>query len=101
MTICGGVPPVSHLLFADDCFLFFKSKERQVMQNIITMYEETSGQAISLPKSEIYYSRNFHDALKNNITNIMGVHAYFIPGVHASLIFSFLKLLDNKLRSQS
>jgi len=29
MAICGGVPPVSHLLFADDCFLFFKAEERQ------------------------------------------------------------------------
>jgi ribonuclease HI len=34
-----------------------------------------SGQAISLPKSEIFYSRNVSDALKNNITNILQVRA--------------------------
>jgi len=31
------------------------------------------GQAINLPKSEIYCSRNFRDKLENSITNIMGV----------------------------
>jgi len=50
-TIYGGAPPMSHLLFADNCFLFFKVEERQdqVMQNILTIYEAASGQAISLP----------------------------------------------------
>jgi hypothetical protein len=47
---------VSHLLFADDCFLFFKAKENQaqVMKNILNTYEAASGQAISLPKSEFF-----------------------------------------------
>jgi len=34
------------------------------MKNILSMYELASGQAISLPKSEIYYCRNVHDPLK-------------------------------------
>jgi hypothetical protein len=28
-SICRGAPPVSHLLFADDCFLFFNAEEGQ------------------------------------------------------------------------
>jgi len=53
-------PAVSHLLFADDCFLFFKANESeaQVMKDILYTYESTSRQAISLPKSEIFCSRN-------------------------------------------
>jgi hypothetical protein len=76
-SICRGAPPVTHLLFADDCFLFFKAEERQarIMQDILTKYEATSRQAISLPKSEIFCSRNVPDAQKIEITNIMGVQA--------------------------
>lgn len=52
--ICRKAPSVSHILFVDDCFLFFKADENQtnVMKNILTTYETTSGQAISLPKKK-------------------------------------------------
>jgi len=43
------------------------------MKNILATYETVSGQAISLPKSEIYCSRNIPDPLKNTITTILGV----------------------------
>jgi len=44
-----GAPPVSHLLFADDCFLFFRAEEEQAqrMKNILLNYEAASGQSIS------------------------------------------------------
>jgi len=73
--VCRQAPSVSHLLFADDCFLFFKAIEdqAQVMKNILSTYELASGQAISLPKYEIYCSRNVPDDLKSNITGILGV----------------------------
>jgi hypothetical protein len=35
------------------------------------VYEEASGQAINLPKSEIYCSRNVPDPLRQNITAIL------------------------------
>jgi hypothetical protein len=73
--VCRHAPSVSHLLFADDCFLFFKAIEDQVhvMKTILSTYELASGQAISLPKSEIYCSRNVPDGLKTTITDILGV----------------------------
>ena len=86
-----------------DGFPFFKADECQahVMQNILTMYEAASAQAISLPKSEIYYSRNVPDVLKNNITNIMGVQTVLGTGKYLHLpsmtgrgrtsVFSYLK----------
>jgi len=51
--ICTGGPIISHLLFADDCFFFFKACEREVaiMNNIFSTYEAASGQAINLQKS--------------------------------------------------
>jgi len=56
--ICNGAPIVSHLLFADDCFLFFKAQESEAMhmKNILATYEAASGQLINLEKSEMFCS---------------------------------------------
>jgi hypothetical protein len=85
--ICRGAPRITHLLFVDDCFLFFKACERQAqnMKNILSMYEATSVQSISLPKSEIFYSRNTADVLKLSITVIMGVQAVLGTGKYLGL----------------
>jgi len=83
--VCRSAPIVSHL--ADDCFLFFQAEESQanVMKRILTTYEEASGQAISLPKSEVYYSHNVHQHVQQRITNILGVHAVLGTGKYLGL----------------
>jgi len=45
ISICNNAPTISHLLFADDCFLFFRAneKEAQVMKKILHTYELSSG----------------------------------------------------------
>ncbi|XP_073026701.1 uncharacterized protein [Primulina eburnea] len=52
--VCRGAPIVSHLLFADDSFFFFRSatEDASVMRNILHTYQEASGQAINFGKSE-------------------------------------------------
>lgn len=44
-----------------------------MMKDILTLYEEASGQAISLPKSKNFFSHNVAGVLKLSITNIMRV----------------------------
>jgi len=85
--VCRQAPSVSHLLFADDCFLFFKANEVQAhtMKNILSTYELASGQAISLPKSEIYCSRNVPDDLKATITDNLGVQVVMRTGKYLGL----------------
>jgi len=85
--ICRIAPRVSHLLFVDDCFLFFQAKEHQanIMKQILNQYEEASGQAISLPKSEIFYSRNVEKPIQQAITNILGVRAVLETGKYLGL----------------
>lgn len=56
-----------------------------VMKDILNTYEAASGQAIILPKSEIFYSRNVPDTLKNNITNILGVQAILGTGKYLGM----------------
>jgi len=54
------------------------------MKNILTTYETTSGQAISLPKYE-FFSRNVPDPLKQTITNILGVQVVLGTGKYLGL----------------
>lgn len=86
-SICRGAPSISHLLFADDCFMFFKAEESQAhaMKNILTVYEAVSGQPISLPKLEIYYSRNVSSELKGTIADTMGVQSVLGTGKYLGL----------------
>ncbi|CAJ2652404.1 unnamed protein product [Trifolium pratense] len=85
--ICKNAPIISHLLFADDCFLFFRADEHEayIMKNILSTYEAASGQAISFPKSEIFCSRNVPQVVQNSITNILGVQAVLGTGKYLGL----------------
>jgi len=47
----------------------------QVLKNILGTYEVTFGQAISLPKSKVYYNNRVEAALRESITNPLGVRA--------------------------
>ena len=51
--VCRGAPEVTHLLFADDNLFFVKAVEHEClkMQNILTKYEQDSGEAINLQMS--------------------------------------------------
>ena len=79
---CTNAPTISHLLFADDCFLFSRAddNEAQVMKNILHTYELASGKAINLPKSEVFFSSVLPSPLKETITNILGVRAVMGTG---------------------
>jgi hypothetical protein len=71
------------------------------MKTILQIYEEASGQAISLPKLEIFFSRNVSDTLKLSLTAIMGVQVVLGTGKYLGLpsvigrnrttVFSFIK----------
>lgn len=58
--VARGAPPVSYLLFADDCYFFFKEtkQEATTMRNILRRYENLSGQSINLRKSTVIFSPN-------------------------------------------
>jgi hypothetical protein len=73
--ICRNAPIISHLLFAYDCFLFFRVNihEATTMKNILTTYEVASGQAIKFQKSEIFCSRNVIPSEKHIISTTLGI----------------------------
>jgi hypothetical protein len=101
--VCRGAPMVSHLLFADDCFLFCRANldETRKLMSILKTYEEASGQEINLTKSEVFFSRNLSLAAQEDLSRIMGVKHVLGTGTYLGLpsmvgrskksIFTFLK----------
>jgi hypothetical protein len=85
--ICRNAPIISHLLFADDCFIFFRASDSEAgtMKNILSTYEAASGQAINLQKSEIYCSKNVSPAIRNSVSNILGVQQVLGTGKYLGL----------------
>lgn len=69
-------PEVTHLLFADDSFLFFRasSEEASRVKNILVRYEEISGKAVNFQKSGVLFSANVRRDKQEELGNILGVH---------------------------
>ena len=58
--ICQQAPSFNHLLFADDSLILLKVTEESAfhLQNILNLYEESSGQTINIDKSSIVFTKN-------------------------------------------
>ena len=54
-SVCRNAPPISHLFFADDSYLFFKSSlaEDEVVRDILSRFKQVSGQAVNYGKSKV------------------------------------------------
>ncbi|XP_058758128.1 uncharacterized protein LOC131631355 [Vicia villosa] len=85
--ICRGAPSVSHLLFADDCFLFCRASISEVtnIMEILKTYEAASGQEVNLNKSEVFFSRNLSIPAQEDIARIMGVRHVLGTGTYLGL----------------
>lgn len=57
--VARSAPSVSHLLFADDVYLFFRASQNEavMMRNVLQKYH-MSGQVINYNKSNIVFSTN-------------------------------------------
>ncbi|KAL8126745.1 hypothetical protein AgCh_013868 [Apium graveolens] len=74
--ICPGAPMVSHLLFADDSFLFFRATVEEAMsiKQLLVNYESCSGQSVNFQKSGVFFSANVRRDKQLEISSILGVH---------------------------
>uniref|UniRef100_A0A803NV61 Reverse transcriptase domain-containing protein n=1 Tax=Cannabis sativa TaxID=3483 RepID=A0A803NV61_CANSA len=72
--VCPRSPPISHLMYADDTFLFCAAKvdEINVVQECLKKYCDWSGQMLNASKSAIVYSKNTCPEVKALINNILG-----------------------------
>lgn len=74
-SICRGAPIITHLLFANDLFIFLKANEQEALayKNILADFEKTFGQIINHEKSSISYSRNVLEATKSKVESFITV----------------------------
>ncbi|XP_074356044.1 uncharacterized protein LOC141695716 [Apium graveolens] len=86
-SIARRAPVMSHLLFADDYYFFFKAveSEARVMQRIIKRYETLSGQAVNFNKSTITFSPNTNADTRETICDILGVRESTSPGKYLGI----------------
>jgi hypothetical protein len=96
-------PPISHLLFADDSFLFCKATmaEAQHLKETLSRYEHAYMQAINYGKSTIAFNSNTHHDIVADITSLLGIFVEIGSSKYLGLpsmigrskkaIFSYLK----------
>lgn len=75
LRVARSTPSISHLFFADDSLMFFKTKRRDFMevQRILKVYEMESSQTINYGKSTITFGSRMFDTTKSALANIFQV----------------------------
>lgn len=85
--VARGAPSVSHLLFADDCYFFFRASKTEVsiMKSILNRYEHISGQEINYSKSNIVFSPNTSPTDRIVVCDNLGVGESSFPGKYLGM----------------
>lgn len=91
--VAGGALPISHLLFADDCYLFFKPSmaEAKMMTDILKRYECISGHAIYYNKSNILFSPNTTLMTRKEICETLEVKEVNAPGKYLEVPMTMVR----------
>ncbi|XP_057760557.1 uncharacterized protein LOC130980933 [Arachis stenosperma] len=80
-------PPITHLLFANDCIIFTGAQEDEIYQliQIINKYTEASGQRINTEKSGLIFGSQVPIQSRVNIEEITGMASWEDPGRYLGL----------------
>ncbi|XP_019149856.1 PREDICTED: uncharacterized protein LOC109146658 [Ipomoea nil] len=109
LKIARGAPPVSHLLFADDCLLFFKActQEMQAVKNVLDLYCAASGQQINFDKSSLMFSASTSPTMRIDIANSLGVRLTDDLGKYLGLLsllgrnkVATFRFIEHKIRDR-
>ncbi|XP_019197574.1 PREDICTED: uncharacterized protein LOC109191385 [Ipomoea nil] len=87
VSVARGAPSISHLLFADDSFLFLRANEEEnvQMRYVLDTYARASGQHINYDKSAACFSTNVPHSRRNEVVDILGVEEGETSGKYLDL----------------
>ncbi|KAM6541541.1 hypothetical protein CsatB_005988 [Cannabis sativa] len=73
--IARGAPSVSHMLFADDSYLYCQASEEEAsrVMSLLHKFEVASGQKVNLAKSLIFFNNNIDASVRQRIMAITGM----------------------------
>lgn len=71
--ICRRAPPINHMLFVDDSYLYCKAGESEIhcMLEILEKFELASGQKVNRSKSSAFFSTNMRLEIKQQLCNVL------------------------------
>ncbi|XP_060959224.1 uncharacterized protein LOC115699974 [Cannabis sativa] len=74
--VARGAPMVSHMLFADDSYIYCQASEEGIlsMMELLDCFQIASGQQVNLQKSSLFFSLNTSLEDRNRISTIMGIN---------------------------
>uniref|UniRef100_A0A803PJ01 Reverse transcriptase domain-containing protein n=1 Tax=Cannabis sativa TaxID=3483 RepID=A0A803PJ01_CANSA len=74
--VARGAPRVSHMLFADDSYVYCKAKddEAERVLQLFNVYQRASGQQVNQAKSSIFFSKNTNEGTRDRLCNILGMN---------------------------
>lgn len=80
-SVCRGSPTVSHLLFADDSFLFFRASESEstIVKNVLLQY------GVNSTKFSIMFSSNTKQQVRQSTPAILSATAPLNHGSYLCL----------------
>lgn len=74
--VCSNAPALTHLLFTDDSFLFFRASTEEAIKvkAVLNEYEAWSGQAVNYQKSGVFFSANVRRDKQEELKTVLGVY---------------------------
>jgi hypothetical protein len=75
--IANSAPSLNHLLSADDSLVLMKANNESatVLQQVLELYENSSGQTINFDKSSVLFSKNTSNASKQEVLSVLHIRA--------------------------
>ncbi|XP_060972193.1 uncharacterized protein LOC133038153 [Cannabis sativa] len=73
--VANGAPFISHMLFADDSYVFCRANENDSTKvlTLLKDFERASGQMVNFSKSSVFFSANIHTIVRMQICQRMGI----------------------------